>query len=360
MIKSYSSSLRARTFLEKVLDEFDASDPEEALHLLRRMKQLLARYHEERTKLRRLGLSDIDEVFDAMLAMKRRAERLQERVDAYRAAQEKLRAIQDALDVDASPEQTVRTIEDISDQLESLYEEREVLSRAGVSDATEAVRLIETMREQLGEVYEQVDGEAPDAAPGAADSEPSDSDPDTVTDMVERIEEQLGVAAVPHSTSENGTGPSALPTLVRTLERQMLAAQAGEADLPAEEGTPLVPRSLRRSLDERPVDELRELDVGVVALGDDDRIRLFTKHTPLLPGLDEGVRGDSFFECVPGARNPLLRAPLRRGREAGRLDARFVYTFPRPGEHPPLPLLLQYARSPGAHHTWLLYDGVGQ
>jgi len=230
MIKSYSSSLRARTFLEKVLDEFDASDPEEALHLLRRMKQLLARYHEERTKLRRLGLSDIDEVFDAMLAMKRRAERLQERVDAYRAAQEKLRAIQDALDVDASPEQTVRTIEDISDQLESLYEEREVLSQAGVSDATEAVRLIETMREQLGEVYDQVDGEAPDAAPGSADSGPSDSDPDTVTDMVERIEEQLGVAAVPHSTSENGTGPSSLPTLVRTLERQMLAAQDGEMD----------------------------------------------------------------------------------------------------------------------------------
>jgi hypothetical protein len=360
MIKSYSSSLRARTFLEEALEELGASEPEAALHRLRRMKQLLLRYHEEQRKLNRLGLADVDEVFDAMLAMKERADHLKEQVEAYRAAQEKLHAIQDALDVDASAEQTVETIERISAQLESLYEDRELLSRAGVADATEAVRLIQSMREQLDQVYAEME-QSEHAPLDRLEQELGVSDPESVLDMIESMEAQLAAeyeadADAPASPAEASGGPASSPLVVRALERQVMAAQTGEADVPREEGPSLVAPDLLDTLSERPPDALADLDVGVVALDDDARIRVATPHTPLFPGLEGTPDGDPFFDRCPAARSPLLEAPLRRGRTAGRLDHRFVFAVPRPDADAPLPLLLHLYRAAESGPTWLLYD----
>jgi len=353
MIKSYSSSSRSRAFLETVLEEFDASDPEEALYLLRRMKRLLSEYHQDQKRLDRLGLEDLDEVFDAMLAMKRRVEQLREQVDAYRAAQEKLRAIQDALDVEASPEETVETIESITEQLESMYEERERLFEAGVADADEAVRLIQTMREQLDEAHET------DDPLDRIQQELGVSDPESVIDMVESMEAQLvaDVESAPDGNGSDGNEPPA-STLIRTLERQMRAAERGDAELPENEGPPLLPPDQLETLDERSPDALGALDVGVVALDDDGRLQLASEHTPLLPGLAEAERGDSFFDRVPSARNPLLRDAFRRGRATGRLDVRLTYTVPRPGNRLPLPLRLHLYRSAEASPTWVLYDAL--
>jgi len=357
MIKSYSSSSRAQAFLETVLEELDSSDPEEALHLLRRMKRLLAQYHQDRKRLDRLGLEDLDEVFDAMLAMKRRVEQLQEQVDAHREAQDKLRAIQDALDVDATPAETVATIESITDQLESLYAEREVLSEAGVSDAGEAVRLIQTMREQLDETREtNPEAEAHDPL-DRIQRELGVSDPESVIDMVESMEAQL-VADLESEVEESGERGAAAPPLIRTLERQMRAAERGDASVPEQEGPPLLSPDQLEALDERAPDALRALDVGVVAIDDDGSLQLVTRHTPLLPGLAEAERGDSFFERVPSAQNPLLCNAVRRGRATGRLDVRFTYSFPRPGERLPLPLRLHLYRSGETSPTWLLYDAL--
>jgi len=75
MIKSYPSSSRAQAFQETIL---------EALRLLRRMKRRLSQYHQDRRRLDRLGLDGLDEVFDAMRAVKRRVEHLQQQVDALR------------------------------------------------------------------------------------------------------------------------------------------------------------------------------------------------------------------------------------------------------------------------------------
>jgi len=362
MIKSYSSSSRAQAFLEAVLAEFDASDPTEALHLLRRMKRLLSQYHQERKRLDRLGLDGLDEVFDVMLAMKRRVDHLREQVEAHREAQDKLHAIQDALDVEASPAETVATIQSISEQLESLYEEREVLSRAGVSDATEAVRMIETMREQLDEMYEERDQDASDDDPfGRIQRELGVSDPESVIDMVESMEAQTAEVPSPdgdelgaRASSSASTGSS---TIVRTLERQMLAAQRGEAEIPRDEGPPLLSPDQLETLDDQSPEALAALDVGVVALDEDARLRLVTEHSPLLPGLSDAGRGESFLDCVPAARNPLLR-PLLRGPSADRVDARFLYTFPRPGTRGPLPLRLHLYRSGPTGATWLLYDAL--
>lgn len=369
MIKSYSSSLRAQTFLEDVLEELDASEPEAALHRLRRMKQLLLRYHEEQKKLKRLGLDDVDEVFDAMLAMKQRADQLEEQVEAYRAAQETLHAIQDALDVDASAEQTVESIRSISAQLESLYEERELLSQAGVSDASEAVRLIQSMREQLDHVYAEMDSDETETPSGERipldrlEQELGGAAPRSVPGMIESMEDQLAAGSPPAPDAPNGSSPadearaSGLPSVVvRSLERQAMAAQTGDAALPDDEGPPLVSPDLLEALPERPPDALADLDVGVVVLDDDARVRLATSHTPLFPGLEGQPEGDAFFDRCPAARNPLLRAPLRRGRTTGRLDRRFVFTVPRPDESAPLPLLLHLYRAAESGPTWLLYD----
>jgi hypothetical protein len=355
MIKSYSSSSRTQAFLETVLEELDASDPEEALHLLRRMKRLLSQYHEDRKRLDRLGLDDLDEVFDAMLAMKRRVERLRDRVDAYQTAQDKLRAIQDALDVDASPAKTVETIESITDQLESLYAERERLFEAGVSNAGEAVRLIQTMREKLDKV-QATDSDAEDGDPlDRIQEELGVSDPESVIDMVESMEAQL-VADLDSDgkASDESGGPTS--TLIRTLERQMRAAERGVAELPETEGPPLLPPDQLEALDEQSPDALDALDVGIVALGDDGELRLATDHSPLLPGIAEAKRGDSFFDHVPSARNPILREAFQRGRVTGHLDVRLTYTFPRPGGRDPLPLRLHLYRPDEASPTWLLYD----
>lgn len=351
MIKSYSSSSRAQAFLETVLEEFDASDPGEALDRLRRANRLVSQYERDRERLNRLGLEGLDDVFDAMLAMKHRVEQLREQVDAYREAQEKLHAIQDALDVEASPAETVQTIESINEQLESLYEEREVLSRAGVSDATEAVRLIETMREQLDDIYEQNDRKAEEDDPfGRIRAELGASDPESEIDTAESMEK-------PPSPDGDRTAPDRSSTIIRTLERQMRAAQRGAAEIPENEGPPLLPPDQLALLNEQSPDRLGALDVGVVAL-DDGRIVLATDHTPLLPGLAGAPPGASFFDRVPAAQNPLLRTPLQYGQSGHRLDARLTYTFPRPDPDPPLPLRLHLYRSGDSGPTWLLYDAL--
>lgn len=364
MIKSYSSSLRAQTFLENALEELDASEPEAALHRLRRMKRLLLRYHEELSKLDRLGMNDMDEVFDAMVAMKHRVDHLQEQVEAYEAAQQKLHAIQDALDVDASAEDTVRTIESISEQLTSLYEERELLSRAGVSDTTEAVRLIQSMREQLDDVSAETESETDEQTPmDQLEQELGVSDPESVLDMIESMEDQLAAEVEARvddpgaaSSADGGPPRGISSTVVHTLERQMMAAQTGEANVPADEMPPLVSTEELGALAERAPDDLETLDVGVVALDDDARIRLATMHAPLLPGLEGQPEGDSLFERSPAARNPLLQEPLRRGRDTGNLDCRFAFTFPRPDAYAPLPLTLHLHRASESGPTWLFYD----
>jgi chemotaxis protein histidine kinase CheA len=364
MIKSYSSSLRAQTFLEQALEELDASGPDAALHRIRRMKQLLLRYHEERSRLDQLGLDGIDEVFDVMLAMKQRVDHLQEQVEAYQAAQEKLHAIQDALDVDASAEETVRSIESISEQLEALYEEQELLSRAGVSDATEAVRLIQSMREQLDEVYAGMAAGTSEQPPlGRLEQELGVSDPESVLEIIESMEDQIAAEVEARTddteaaaTAAGAPSRGAPSTIVHALERQMMAAQTGEANVSDDEMPPLVSTAQLEALADCSPGDLEALDVGVLALDDDARIRLATEHTPLLPGLEGEPEGDTLFERSPAARNPLLQEPLRRGREAGRLDCRFVFAFPRPDAHSPLPLTLHLHRASGSGPTWLFYD----
>ncbi|MFB6248666.1 MAG: hypothetical protein ABEL97_08870 [Salinibacter sp.] len=359
MIKSYSSSLRAQTFLEEALEELDASEPEAALDRIRHMKRLLLRYHEEQSTLDRLGLDDMDEAVDAMLAMKKRADHLQEQ----------LNAIRDTLDVDASAEETAQTIKSISEQLQSLYEERKLLSRAGVSDATEAVRLIRSMREQLDDAHaetESVTGEQgapPDRLEqDRLEQEVDGPDSESVLDMIESMEPPLPAEVEPQAddpgaSSVDGTPlQGALSTLVRTLERQMRAAQTGETDVPADEVPPLVPAHRLDALTEDAPADLEALDVGVVALDDEAHIRLATEHTPLLPGLEGQPEGDSLFDRCPAVQNPLLRAPLRRGRDTGTLDCRFAFTVPRPDAHVPLPLTLHLYRASGSGPTWLLYD----
>jgi hypothetical protein len=357
MIKSHSSSLRAQTFLETVLEEFDASDPEEALQVLRRMKELLSQYHQERKTLHSLGLDDLDDALDIMMAMKRRVETMQERLDAYREAQEKLHAIQDALDVEADAEETVNTIANISKQLEALYEEKEVLSRAGLSDANEAVHMIQSMQEQLDHLYEGTEAKAsPDSEAFALlEQELGVSDPESVIQMVENLEEQLSTTA---GQRENQFSPSASSsTAVNTLERQLLALQEGDVNLPTDEFATLLPLDVLRQLDEHAPADLNTYDIGILAVDDNDQVQTVNDYCPSLPGLEDNPVGSPFFERLPAARNPLLQLPLQTARQNDTVDARFFYTFPRPkGGGPPLPVKLQFHRTGDDSVTWLLYE----
>jgi hypothetical protein len=348
--------------LDTVLEEFDASDPEEALQVLRRMKTLLSQYYQERKRLHSLGLDDLDDALDVMMAMKRRVETMQDRLDAYQKAQEKLHAIQDALDVDADAQETVATISNISEQLESLYEEREVLSRAGLSDANEAVHVIHSMQEQLDQLDESVetDATANDDAFALLEQELGVSDPESVIQMVESMEEQLSanVDQEDPSASETSSAPSttSATTTVDTLERQLLALQEGDVDLPTDEFATLLPLNALRHLDERAPDDLNAYDIGILAVADDDRIQAANNYQPCLPGLEDDPVGASFFERLPASRNPLLQLPLQTARQNATLDARFYYTFPRSkSDAPPLPVKLQFHRTTDDSVTWLLF-----
>lgn len=370
MIKSHSSSLRAQTFLEEVLDEFDASDPEEALHLLRRMKELLSQYYQERKTLHSLGLDDLDDALDVMTAMKRRVDAMQEQLDAYREAQEKLHAIQDALDVDADAAETVSTITNISEQFETLYEEKDALSRVGLSDANEAVDMIQSMQEQLDQLHENPasNAEGEDAF-ALLERELGVSDPESVIQMVESMEEQLSASvdreeereapAERESTEPRApsvSDPASASTAVTTLERQLLALQEGDVDLATDEFATLLPVDVLRRLDVHPPEDLNAYDIGILAIDDDDRIQAANDHRPSLPGLEDDPAGASFFDRVPASRNPMLQLPLQTARQKGFLDARFFYTFPHPEqEGSPLPVKLQFHRTEDDLVTWLLY-----
>jgi hypothetical protein len=364
MIKSYSSSLHARTFLEKVLDELGADEPEQGLRLIRRMKQLLLRYREEREQLRQLGLEDVGDVREILLALKRRVEALEDEVEAHREAGRKLHAIQDALDVDASPEETVTAIQSINEQLESLYEEREELSELGISDANEAAQLIETMREQLDLAYERMDTdpEAQDAdAFDRLERELGVSDPDSIIKMVQSMENQIEAEVDAESSDASSLlDLTSAPTVVQLLDRQMRAAYGGDVDPPSDEFPPFAPSSLLDRLATRTPEALSASDlgaVGAVALDDDNHVRRMRRAEPSIPGVETASVGDAFFDRVPTAQNPLIRDQIRNGRRAGTLDARLWYAFPRSGSAAPLLTRLHLYRTAGSEWTWLLYDG---
>jgi len=360
MIKSHSSSLRAQTFLEEVLEEFDASSPKEALHLLRRMKEVLSEYYQERKTLQSFGFDDLDDALDAMMAMKRRADAMQKRLDAYQEAEEKLHAIQDALDVDADAEETVSTIAHISAQVEALYEEKEVLSQAGLSDANEAVHMIQSMQERLDQVDASPETDAEDAF-ALLERELGVSDPESVIQMVENMEEQItaSVDRETNATVDDNASPDSAPsssTAVQTLERQLLALQEGDVDLATDEFATLLPIEVLHQLDTHTPEHLNAHDVGILAVDDEDRIRAANDHHPSLPGLEKDPVGTSFFDRVPASRNPMLQLPLQTARQKGVLDARFFYTFPHPKtDGTPLPVKLQFHRTERDSVTWLLY-----
>ncbi len=354
MIRSHSSSLRAQTFLETVLEEFDASDPEEALQLLRRMKKLLSQYYQERKTLQSLGLETLDDALDVMMAMRRRVETLEERLDAYQQAQEKLHAIQNALDVEANAEETVKTITNISQQLETLYEEKEVLSRAGLTDANEAVHMIQSMQEQLDHLYEDSEAAA-DASNDAfalLEEKLGVSDPESVIQMVESMEEQLT-----SQTEAPSDARASSPPTVNTLERQLLALQEGDVNIPTDEFATLIPFEDLQHLSERAPDDLNSFDVGILAVDDADQIQAANDYQPSVPGLGDNPVGTSLFDQVPASRNPLLQLPLQTARQNEVLDARLFYTFPHPADDgSPLPVKLQFYRSEINTVTWLLYS----
>lgn len=352
MIKSYSSSSEAETFRRQVLDELQVSDSEQALQLLRRLKRHLSRYFRERKTLRRLGLDDLDDVLRVMRAMKNRVSALQDQVEAHEKAQDKLHAIQEALDVDASPEQTVATITSISNQLESLYEEKEALSEVGLSDAGEAVEMIQSMQEQLSELYGTTEEDSSEAEVlERLERELGVSDPESILEMVDDLEAPL--SDIPSEVPDEWSSRHSM--IVRTLDRQLQAAQGANVSIPTDEGVPLLSADARSSLPGCSQADLDALPVGAVALDDGARIQMTNEHTPSFPGLHDASAGASFFDCVAPVRNPLLQRPLQDLDRP--LDTYFVYTVSRP-DAAPRPFQLHLYRSPEAPLTWMLYDAL--
>lgn len=465
--------------LRALLDALDASTVDAALHRLDVMKRHLAQYVDERQRLNKLGLDDLDDAFDLMLAMKKRVQRarrenerilnayredrdaqqrraqglhdlfeevysemrriqhlldvetnqgalhkiqrLQDRLDAYESAEENLREIQAAFDLDTSSEETLKALRSVNEQLETLYEEKQALSQAGLDNADQAVSMIKSMREQLDDMYSEkqsTERQATDAVEGDTfeqlqsllakqellERELGVSDPEQVVEMVHNLEEQIveeldgrddstpdDTVALSRDDVETlrrhtddladekaslharldrlqelvGTQhPRAIADAMTALKKQV-AVQHTTVDvaLNADEVAPFVDDETLETLESMEAEALRALDVGVVTLDDDGIVRFaapLESPRPDLPGLrrDDATGAHFFDDLVPSARGPLFEGRFREGVRQGAMDARFSYAFATHDQRFPLHLKIHLHRKPGESVSWILYAPV--
>lgn len=313
---------------------------------------------------RELGVSDPSDVINMVNGLVKQLEELYE-------AREKLSQVN--LD---DAESVIGMISSMEQQLETLYSGQERMSDKGIANIDQAISMIESMEEQLSMLYEERQ-----SAGEMDDSRQSDDAERRLQEMEQKLEKlsaEKEALQKQRETLERGgatatlkrelglSNPAHVVQLVQSMEEQLqdLYAEREAPDKNAAESATLdtpsrmISPQMLDELPQRSPDELNTMDLGIIQIDDEGRVRFANdRSAELLPGAAGSTGADMhdrnfFFSLAPGANNSLFRGRFKQGVESNDLDEQFAYTFIHPTE-PRVNLSIYLYRS-GRDDNWIL------
>lgn len=307
-------AIRAIESMKQQLDELytekEATERTDARGALRsdgdtfdQLQALLAR--EEKLQ-RELGVSNPDEVVEMVEGLTDQLEELyvdrdveQDRDASFApAAPDTERALESVLGV-SDPETVAMMLEDLTDQLDTLYEDRVHLAEMDLEGPEDAVAMLKSMQRQLESLYE---------------SQKNLSD--------------RGIDNIDHALSAIESMEAQLSELYEARDEKAVPTVSPE---PADEG-PLLSADTRQGLSDMDLEALNDLPVGLFRVDDHGVVQWTNEQALRWPDATadapEALTGASFFEDVaPAAASALFRGRFVEGVKAGEMDESFVYTY---------------------------------
>ncbi len=309
---------------------------------------------------RELGVSDPADVINMVNGLVQQLEELYE-------AREKLSQVN--LD---DAESVIGMISSMEQQLEMLYSDQERMSDKGITNIDQAVSMIESMEEQLSMLYEE--RQSNDTGDGARD-EDAEGKLQVMEEKLEELSAEKEALQKQREALEGGgasatlerelglSDPDHVVQLVQSMKEQLQDLYA-ERELPTDvqpkalsEGESIISHDVLADLPKRSPGELNDMDLGVIRMDDEGRVRFANdRSAQLLPGVAESTGDDmhdrNFFSLAPGANNSLFRGRFKQGVENDDLDEQFAYTFIHPTE--PRANLSIYLYRSGRDDNWIL------
>ena len=316
---------------EKLERELGVSDPADIINMVNGLAQQLEELYEAREKLSQVNLDDAESVIGMISSMEQQLEMLYS--DQERMSEKGIENI----------DQAISMIESMEEQLSMLYEERQSIDEMGDGvrdeDAERKLRKMEQKLEELSAEKEALQKQREALEEGGASAtlerELGLSDPDHLVRLVQSMQEQLQDLYAERESAEEATEPTELDEASRMISYEALA------DLP-----------------KRSPGELNNMDLGVIRIDDEGRVRFANdRSAQLLPGVAGSTGNDMhdrnfFFSLAPGANNSLFRGRFKQGVESDDLDEQFAYTFIHPTE--PRANLSIYLYRSGRDDNWIL------
>ena len=316
-------------------------------------QQLEALYAEQEKLKRELGVASADEIIEMVEGLSTQLDELYGNRDAERTDEVDLLLPEDydteslsAGDVEAADEAPSAPsganeliIASMREQLEALYVEKETLLERGMSDAHEAVDRIDTLQDQIRTLQRQMT-----EYEQRLERLRSETGASSITEVIDTVQSM----AAPKETPDTDA-PSPPAGDAKDTERLLIDAAPQFVD----------DDTLNR-LEEMDTSELDDLDVGAIRLADDGQIEYVNEAGRMLPGLEAGsdrttIHGQNFFlEVAPSTNNNLFYGRFQQGVDRGAMDARFPYTFIKPGQGPSV-LQVHLHRKHDRAVNWLLF-----
>ncbi|PSQ97783.1 MAG: hypothetical protein BRD55_01190 [Bacteroidetes bacterium SW_9_63_38] len=229
------------------------------------------------------------------------------------------------------------TLTSMEQQLEALYQEKEVLLKQGFGSADEAVTRLQTQKRQINVLQRENHA---------------------YRQRFARLASELGTEQISQIVELVHTLETEADTSIDSLDLDLSEA-SDEYDADVDAAAPLVPPNVLEQLDEYG-DVPSTLDVGAIRLNDDGTVAALNEQALRLPGLEDvptrdAVIGENFFhDLVPSTNNNLFFGRFQKGLDRGELDARFPYTFTSPAQDSQS-FLVQLYRAPDSNATWLFF-----
>jgi photoactive yellow protein len=249
-------------------------------------------------------------------------------------------------------------------QLEALYEEKDVLLEHGMGDAREAISHIEELRTQIRSLnqtkkdYEQR-FERMKSELGTADVAEVIR---TVRSLRSQAKQPPKDAAASSSESDTQTSQASPPQPSSSSgDAGGDSSGSGDTGLVIDAAPKFVDDATLAELESLNTDELDALDFGAIRLSDSGEIRYVNEEGLKLPGLKSTddrttIHDKNFFlEVAPSTNNNLFFGRFKQGIQQGAMDARFPYTFISPGKGPTV-LIVHLHRKRDRGVNWLLFQ----
>jgi len=351
---------------EQLENALGVSDPEDVIHMVNGLVQQLEELYDARERLSRVNLDDAESVITMVSNMEAQLEALYD---------EQVRMSEQGIE---SVDQAISMIESMEAQLEALYDER----HAGNGSPEKARERVERLERKLDELTEEKQAlleqrEALVAGESSMDTlerELGLSDPQHIVDLIESMQQQLQDVYTNREIDEDRdsnarTSPAGEGSAA--FAEQDIRAEPGiqdsEADSPdptepamefAKEIEPVVPPDELDMLPQQSQQILDDMDYGIIRVDDEGRVGYANDAAAAaLPGVtgtaqESMIDRNFFFSLAPGASSSMFRGRFKSGVEEQDLNVLFPYTFIHPTE-PAANLVVQLYRSE-RNENWIL------